>query len=80
MLVSYHKRKTQSTTQVELIAQKGVYMTTQQTNQVINYNTDYAKKVQAGILLPKKQHENFEMIKAEIAQIKELVLKVIESK
>jgi len=55
-------------------------MTTQQTNQVINYNTDYAKKVQAGILLPKKQHENFEMIKAEIAQIKELVLKVIEKK
>jgi hypothetical protein len=35
-------------------------MTTQQTNQVINFNTDYAKKVQAGILLPKKQHENFE--------------------
>jgi len=62
-------------------------MTTQQTNQVINYNTDYAKKVQAGILLPKKQHENFEllkqnseMLKAEIAEIKELVLKVIENK
>jgi len=55
-------------------------MTTQQTNQVINYNTDYVKKVQAGILLPKKQHENFEEIKKEISQIKELVLKVIESK
>ena len=55
-------------------------MTTQQTNQVINYNTDYAKKVQAGILIPKRQHENFEHLKKEIAEIKELVLKVIESK
>ena len=31
--------------------------------QVINLDNDYIKKVQAGILLPKKQHENFELIK-----------------
>lgn len=80
MLVSYHNRKTQSTTQVELIAQKGVYMTTQQTNQVINYNTDYARKVQAGILIPKRQHENFEHLKKEIAEIKEMIIRQFENK
>jgi predicted transcriptional regulator len=35
------------------------------------------KKVQAGILLPKKQHENFEQIKAEVKEIKDLVNQVL---
>ena len=39
----------------------------------IDFNNDYVKKVQAGILLPKKQHENFETIKKEMKEIKDIV-------
>lgn len=44
---------------------------------VINYDNDYVRKVQAGILIPKKQHENFEAIKSELAEVKSLVIKLI---
>lgn len=56
-------------------------MTTQkENNQEINVNTDYVRKVQAGILIPKRQHENFEHLKKEIAEIKEMIVKQFENK
>ena len=54
--------------------------------QVINLDNDYIKKVQAGILLPKKQHENFELIKGQNAEhlsrldnIEKIVEKILDS-
>jgi hypothetical protein len=56
-------------------------------NKQINLDNDYTKKVQAGILLPKKQHENFEMIKSmlqdmksEQDELKNLVMKFLDNK
>jgi methyltransferase-like protein len=43
----------------------------------IDFNTDYVRKVQSGILIPKKAHENFETIKKEIKEIKDIVNQVL---
>lgn len=43
----------------------------------IDLNTDYVRKVQAGILIPKRAHENFEVIKKDIKDLKELVSQVL---
>lgn len=48
--------------------------------QVINYDNDYTRKVQAGILIPKRQHENFEHLKAEVKEIKTLLFQVLEQR
>jgi hypothetical protein len=50
--------------------QKGEKMTEQKP---IDMNSDYVRKVQAGILIPKKAHENFETIKKEMKEIKDIV-------
>lgn len=56
-------------------------------NKQINLDNDYTKKVQAGILLPKKQHENFELIKGQneeiiskINALENIVMKFLDNK
>lgn len=43
----------------------------------IDFNSDYVRKVQAGILLPKKSHENFELLKTKVNSIEDIVNKIL---